>query len=110
MVLSHYRLSPGKKKKKKGIHAGLQVLLTRHCWTIAVGRKEHYAHDLSHATALNYLYAVVKCACMCTCAFSFAHVHSAGCVRISLMSSYMCVGTRDVRGIPWRRVLRAGGG
>lgn len=101
MVLSHYMLSPG---GKKDVHAGLQVLSTRHCGTTGVERKEHYVHELSHATALNYLCIVMfVCVCMQACVLCSPHVRSAGCLQASLMSSYICVGARDVRGIPRRR-------
>lgn len=58
MVLFHYMLSPGGKKICT-LHAGLQVLSTRHCGTTGADGKEHYVHDSSHATALNYLYRVM---------------------------------------------------
>lgn len=60
MGLSHYRLSPTKEKKKV-VHAGLQVLSTKLCGTAGVERNEHYLHDLSHATALNYLMPWYMC-------------------------------------------------
>lgn len=52
-LLSHYMLSPS---EKKDVHTGIQVLSTRHCGTTGVGTKEHYVQNLSHVTALNYLY------------------------------------------------------
>lgn len=58
MVPSHYRLSPGGERKKV-VHAGLQVLSTRHCGTTGGVRKEHYVHNLWHAIALNYLYVAM---------------------------------------------------
>lgn len=70
MVLSHYMLSPG---GKKDVHAGLQVLSTRHCGTTGVERKEHYVHGLSHTTALNYLYVVMH-ECVCVCVYACRHV------------------------------------
>lgn len=77
MVLSHYRLSP--EGGKKVVHAGLQVLSTRHCGTTGVERMEHYVQNLSHASALNYLYAemlVCVCVCIyaCLCSVSLLHV------------------------------------
>lgn len=98
MVLSHYMLSPG---KKKDVHAGPQVFSTRHCGTIGVERKEHYVHDLSHSTTLNYLY-IVMLVCACACVLCCPNVHAAGCLHAFLMSCYIFVGARDVRGIPQR--------
>lgn len=55
-AFSLYAVSGG---EKKNVHAGLQVLSTRHCGTTGADRKEHYVHNPSHAAALNYLYGVM---------------------------------------------------
>lgn len=67
MVLSHYILSPG---EKKDVHAGPQVLSTRHCGTTGAEREKHYVHVLSHATALNYLYVAMH-VCVHACVLSW---------------------------------------
>lgn len=88
MVLSHYRLSP--KGGGKVVHAGLQVLSTRHCGNTGVERKEHYVHNLSHATALNSLYVVMLVCVTCT---------QLDVYMLPYMSSCISVDARDTRGV-----------